>query len=95
MTEFEAATAMTLLVNAMVCALVDEQEAVDVTGHLREGCVVVDVKVAPGDVGKVIGKQGRTARSLRTILAAAAMKSKVRCEINIQEYGRDERTDAA
>jgi predicted RNA-binding protein YlqC (UPF0109 family) len=84
----ETCPAMVSLVREMVFALVDEPEQVSVTELQRDGCLVMDVVVAPGDVGKVIGKQGRTARSLRTILSAASMKAKIRCELNIYEYPR-------
>lgn len=73
----------------MVLALVDDRRSVRVGGQQRNGCTVVHVRMADGDVGKVIGKQGRTARSLRTILAAASMKLRVRCELNIVEPGEE------
>lgn len=77
---------MVSLVREMVMALVDDPGAVELQSAYREGLVTVHVTVAQGDVGKVIGKQGRTARSMRTILAASGMKLKVRCELNILEY---------
>jgi hypothetical protein len=46
---------------------------------------VLELKVAPGDLGKVIGKQGRTARSMRTLLGAAGMKSNRRFSLEILE----------
>jgi uncharacterized protein len=85
---------MVSLVRQLVMALVDEPESVRIEGFAREGCVVLEVSVAPQDLGKVIGKQGRTARSLRTILAAASMKFKVRCELNIREPREHMREDA-
>lgn len=91
----ETCPAIMSLVREMVFALVDEPEQVNVTELQRDGCLVIDVMVAPNDVGKVIGKQGRTARSLRTILSAASMKAKVRCELNIYEYPRGEGKGAA
>jgi hypothetical protein len=77
---------MVSLVRGMVEALVDEPGAVEIQSTFRDGLVTVHVTTARGDVGKLIGKQGRTARSMRTILACASMKSKVRCELNILEY---------
>ena len=55
------------------------------------GSVVLRLQVAPGDLGKVIGKQGRTARSLRTILGAASMKLKHRFSLDIVEEARERR----
>lgn len=77
---------MVMLVGEMVRSLVDDPCAVQVDGKDEEGFVLVSVRVAPADVGKVIGRQGRTARSLRTIVAAAGMTSRVRCELNIEGY---------
>jgi len=62
------------LVREIARALVDEPDAVQVESESREENTVLRLKVAPGDVGKVIGKQGRTARSVRTILGAVSMK---------------------
>lgn len=86
----EAGVNLISLVREMVLALVDEPGSVRIDGYFVDGVAVVNVTVARGDLGKVIGKQGRTARSLRTILAASAMKHKVRCELNIVE-SRQER----
>lgn len=95
MTEELRGNAMVDLVRSMVVALVDEPESVVVDGQLRNGCMLVNVKVANGDAGKVIGKQGRTARSLRTIVDAAGVKNKVRCELNIHDYTGGEGKGAA
>jgi predicted RNA-binding protein YlqC (UPF0109 family) len=80
---------MVQLVREMVRALVDDQEGVRIRGQYGDGVIVVHVVVAASDIGKVIGKQGRTARSLRTIVSAAAMKNKVRCELNIDGYAQE------
>jgi predicted RNA-binding protein YlqC (UPF0109 family) len=84
------ARAMVMLVREMVRAMVDDQESVKIAARGNDGYVIVNVTVASSDIGKLIGKQGRTARSLRTILAAASMKCKVRCELNIVEAGNRE-----
>jgi predicted RNA-binding protein YlqC (UPF0109 family) len=63
---------MAALMLQIVQALVDEPDAVRVVPRQTELGIVLDISVAPGDLGKVIGKQGRTARSLRTILCAAS-----------------------
>lgn len=62
------------LVEEIAKALVDEPDQVSVNEVQGERVTVLELKVAPGDVGKVIGKQGRTARSIRTLLGAAGMK---------------------
>ncbi len=61
------------LVGEIARALVDEPEAVEVQTVARDESTILKLRVAPGDVGKVIGKQGRTARSIRTILRALSM----------------------
>jgi predicted RNA-binding protein YlqC (UPF0109 family) len=72
---------MQQLVEKIAKALVDSPDDVVVTGG--EG--VLTLKVAPADLGKVIGKQGRTARSIRTILGAAGMKQNRRITLDIVE----------
>src|SRR5215471_17825617 len=62
------------LVEDIAKALVDSPEGVSVHAVEGEQVTVLELRVAPGDLGKVIGKQGRTARSIRTILGAAGMK---------------------
>jgi predicted RNA-binding protein YlqC (UPF0109 family) len=73
------------LVGEIARALVDEPEAVEVESVGREEITVLKLRVTPGDVGKVIGKQGRTARSLRTILGAVSMKLHHRYTLDILE----------
>lgn len=73
------------LVREIARALVDEPEAVDVQSVNREENTVLKLRVAPTDVGKVIGKQGRTARSVRTILGAVSMKLHHRYTLDILE----------
>ncbi|MBC7326882.1 KH domain-containing protein [bacterium] len=71
------------LVEKLVQALVDNPEAVQVTEIKGERTIVYEVRVAEEDLGKVIGKEGRIANALRTILKAAATKlgKKVSLEI--------------
>jgi predicted RNA-binding protein YlqC (UPF0109 family) len=76
---------MTSLVMEIAKALVDSPESVSVESFHDGEATVLRLRVAPGDIGKVIGKQGRTARSLRTILAAASMKVKHRFALDIVE----------
>ena len=76
---------MTTLVAEIARALVDSPELVSVETVQDGESTVLRLRVAPTDIGKVIGKQGRTARSLRTILTAASMKLKHRFSLDIQE----------
>jgi uncharacterized protein len=73
------------LVREIAKALVDEPAAVEVETISREENTVLRLRVAPQDVGKVIGKQGRTARSVRTILGAVSMKVHHRYTLDILE----------
>jgi uncharacterized protein len=73
------------LVREIAKALVDEPDAVEVQAVGRDENTVLKLKVAPQDVGKVIGKQGRTARSVRTILGAVSMKLHHRYTLDILE----------
>jgi len=73
------------LVREIAKALVDEPDAVEVETVVREENTVLRLRVAPQDVGKVIGKQGRTARSVRTILGAVSMKVHHRYTLDILE----------
>jgi hypothetical protein len=76
-------------VEELVCeiarALVDEPAAVEVESEDRDESTVLKLRVAPQDVGKVIGKQGRTARSVRTILGAVSTKLHHRYTLDILE----------
>ena len=69
-------------------ALVDDADAVKVEVIADQDATVLRLHVSPADIGKVIGKQGRTARSLRTILGAASMKLQRRFSLDIVEAGR-------
>jgi hypothetical protein len=73
------------LVREIARALVDEPDSVDVQSVNRDENTVLRLRVAPQDVGKVIGKQGRTARSVRTILGAVSMKLHHRYTLDILE----------
>lgn len=73
------------LIEQIAKALVDSPEEVSVNAVEGQQVTVLELRVAPGDLGKVIGKQGRTARSMRTILGAAGMKLKKRFTLEILE----------
>ena len=73
------------LVEEIAKALVDQPEEVSVREVQGEQVTVLELRVAPSDLGKVIGKQGRTARSIRTLLGAAGMKLNRRFTLEILE----------
>ena len=76
---------MKQLVEDIAKALVDAPEEVVVREVEGEQTTVLELRVAPADLGKVIGKQGRTARSIRTLLGAAGMKLNRRFTLEILE----------
>jgi len=71
------------LIKYIAQALVDYPEQVEVSEVEGEQTSVIELRVAKEDIGKVIGKQGRTARSIRTILSAASAKLKKRSVLEI------------
>jgi predicted RNA-binding protein YlqC (UPF0109 family) len=73
------------LINYIAQALVDHPEQVSVNEVQGDQTSVLELKVAKEDIGKVIGKQGRTARAMRTILSAASAKIKKRFVLEIVE----------
>jgi predicted RNA-binding protein YlqC (UPF0109 family) len=73
------------LVEAIAKALVDHPEKVQVRSVDGEQVTVLELRVDPEDLGKVIGRQGRTAKSIRTILGAAGMKIRKRLTLEILE----------
>ena len=73
------------LIELIAKALVDQPERVEVSELEGEQTSVVELRVAKEDLGKVIGKQGRTARAMRTILSAASTKIRKRSVLEIIE----------
>jgi predicted RNA-binding protein YlqC (UPF0109 family) len=73
------------LIEAIAKALVDKPDQVAVRSVEGEQVTILELRVDPTDLGKVIGKQGRTARSIRTILGAAGMKLRKRYTLEILE----------
>lgn len=73
------------LVEQIAKALVDHPEQVQVKAVEGEQVTVLELRVHPEDLGKVIGRQGRTAKSIRTLLGAAGMKLKKRFTLEILE----------
>ena len=73
------------LIKYIAQALVDYPEQVEVSAVKGNQTFVIELKVAKEDLGKVIGKQGRTARAMRTVLSAASAKIKKRSVLEIIE----------
>jgi predicted RNA-binding protein YlqC (UPF0109 family) len=73
------------LVETIAKALVDFPDQVQVNAIVGEQVTVLELRVHPEDLGKVIGRQGRTAKSIRTLLGAAGMKLKKRFTLEILE----------
>ncbi len=73
------------LVEAIAKALVDHPDEVVVNAVDGEQVTVLELRVHPDDLGKVIGRQGRTAKSIRTLLGAAGMKLRKRFTLEILE----------
>ena len=73
------------LVIFVASTLVDLPEAVEVTETPQDDTTVLELRVAKEDLGKVIGKQGRTAKAMRTLLAAAAEKKNKKYRLEIIE----------
>jgi predicted RNA-binding protein YlqC (UPF0109 family) len=75
-----APTAVKVLTH-IVSSIVDDPSAVDVTSTPDRGRVRLDVRVGPGDLGRVIGRRGRTAQSIRTVVRAAAVRDETDVDI--------------
>ena len=73
------------VIEVVVRALVDHPDAVKVTETERRGMSVLELKTAPGDMGKIIGRQGRTVAALRTLLAVTAEKHGTRAQLDIRD----------
>lgn len=73
------------LIEYIAKALVDHPERVEVKEIAGEKTSIYELRVGPGDLGKVIGKEGRTAKAIRTILTAASVKKGKRVQLEIIE----------
>ena len=73
------------VVEVIARALVDQPEAVRVIESDRRGMRIVELKTAAGDMGKIIGRQGRTAAAIRTLVALTAEKLGVRAQLDIRD----------
>ncbi len=74
---------MEKLVDYIVRQLVNQKDQVNVTRVEREDAVVIEVRVAQEDMGKIIGKQGKIARAIRTVVKAASSKEEKRVIVDI------------
>ncbi len=75
--------ALKQLVQTLAEALVDDPESVDVAEVEADSNIILELRVAQNDIGKVIGKDGRTAQALRTIVSAASIKIGRRAHLDI------------
>ena len=79
-----------MLARTMVTAVVNTPDAVNVAGSMcGDQGILLTIVTAPGDVGQMIGKQGRMARSIRTVLGAACGREGLHLELNLVESDRD------
>jgi uncharacterized protein len=74
-----------VLLEQVTKALVDAPDQVSVNSVEEDGDTILELTVSPNDLGKVIGKSGRTARALRTLLSAASIKAHKRYTLEIHE----------
>ena len=78
-------TDLKALVETIARALADQPDAVRVGESTRRGVTVIELQVAPGDLGRVIGRQGRTAAAVRTLLSSAAEAEGKRATLDIRD----------
>ena len=80
-----AATPLRAVVEVVARALVDKPDSVRVTETERRGMTVLELTTAPGDMGKIIGRQGRTAAALRTLVTVTAERHGKRASLDIRD----------
>ena len=80
-TELNAPTATAVLTH-VVRSIVDDADAVKIEASNARGRVRLEVRVGPGDLGRVIGRRGRTAQSIRTVVRAAATRDDVEVDVD-------------
>jgi uncharacterized protein len=78
-------SALRAVVEVIAKALVDNPDAVRVSEQERRGMTVLELNTAPGDLGKIIGRQGRTAAALRTLVAVTAERHGKRAQLDIRD----------
>lgn len=81
----EPTSPLRAVVDVVARALVDHPDAVKVTETERRGMMVLELTTAPGDMGKIIGRQGRTAAALRTLVALTAERHGKRAQLDIRD----------
>ena len=74
---------LTGLVDCVVRPLVDHEEDLEITSHEEEGATIIEISVNEEDTGKVIGRQGRVIKSIRTLARAAATRNDMQVEVEI------------
>ena len=84
-TELGASDPIKTVVEVIAKALVDHPDAVKVTENERRGMTVYSLTTAPGDMGKIIGRQGRTAAAFRMLVALTAEKHGKRAQLDIRD----------
>ena len=85
MTAEDSGSPMRAVVEVVARALVDRPDEVQVSESSRRGMTVVELSTAPGDMGKLIGRQGRTAAALRTLVSLAAELQGTRAQLDIRD----------
>jgi predicted RNA-binding protein YlqC (UPF0109 family) len=85
MSESAPTSPLKAVVEVVAKALVDHPEGVSVTETERRGMTVLELSTAPGDMGKIIGRQGRTAAAIRTLVALTAEKHGRRAQLDIRD----------
>lgn len=73
------------LVRFIASSLVNDPESVRVSKKEEAGCTIIELSVAPADMGKVIGRQGRIAKAIRTVVKAASVKEDKKYMVEIVE----------
>ena len=81
----EPSNPLRAVVEVVARALVDHPDAVRVSQTERRGMTVLELTTAPGDMGKIIGRQGRTAAALRTLVSLAAEKHGQKAQLDIRD----------
>lgn len=81
----DGASPLRTVVEVIARALVDKPDSVRVSETERRGMTVLELTTAPGDMGKIIGRQGRTAAALRTLVALTAEKHGKRAQLDIRD----------
>jgi hypothetical protein len=80
-----AVSPLRAVVEVVVKALVDRPDAVRVTESQRRGMTMLELTTAPGDMGKIIGRQGRTVSALRTLVSVTAEKHGQRAQLDLRD----------